>query len=120
MAWGTSGRPKIDFGIAILALQNKIAKIISGDIPITGNSFGGETWGGITGTLSNQTDLQTALNLKANTSALAGYLPITGGSLTGALRLDGQTITPSVAVVSTHKVAINLGGVTYYLLASII
>lgn len=32
---------------------------------------GGGTWGTITGTLSNQTDLQTALNLKANTSALA-------------------------------------------------
>jgi len=27
---------------------------------------GGGTWGSITGTLSNQTDLQTALNLKAN------------------------------------------------------
>ena len=35
MAWGTSGRPKIDFGIAILALQNKIARIISGDIFIS-------------------------------------------------------------------------------------
>jgi nitrogen fixation protein len=31
----------------------------------------GSTWGSITGTLSNQTDLQTALNAKANTSSLA-------------------------------------------------
>lgn len=198
MAWGKSGTPKIDFGIAILALQNKIARIITGDIPIAGN--GDAVWGGITGTLSAQTDLQTALNLKANTSALSGYLPITGGVLTGtagngkvtfptqsatpatpangfslyadatnrlswkgangyvkvfdgvantadrtytlpdangtfgllgstqtwsgtntfsqAIRLDGQTITAGVAVASTHKIAINLGGITYYLLAS--
>jgi nitrogen fixation protein len=32
---------------------------------------GGTAWGTITGTLSNQTDLQTALNAKANTSSLA-------------------------------------------------
>lgn len=32
MAWGKSGTPKIDFGIAILALQNKIARIITGDM----------------------------------------------------------------------------------------
>ncbi len=35
----------------------------------TGGGGGGASWGSITGTLSNQTDLQTALNLKA---ALAG------------------------------------------------
>jgi hypothetical protein len=33
-----------------------------------GGGGGGGTWGSITGTLSNQTDLQTALNGKANTS----------------------------------------------------
>jgi nitrogen fixation protein len=32
---------------------------------------GGSAWGSITGTLSNQTDLQTALDAKANTSSLA-------------------------------------------------
>lgn len=36
----------------------------------TGGS-GSATWGGIAGTLSNQTDLQNALNAKANTSSLA-------------------------------------------------
>jgi hypothetical protein len=40
-------------------------------------------WGSIGGTLSNQSDLAAALALKANTSALSGYLPITGGLLTG-------------------------------------
>lgn len=42
---------------------------------------GGGTWGSITGTLSDQTDLQTALNLKANDADvvnLAGNQTITG------------------------------------------
>ena len=38
--------------------------------PTVINFYGGN-WGGITGTLSNQTDLQNALNLKANSSSLA-------------------------------------------------
>lgn len=39
-----------------------------------GGGGGASAWGGITGTLSAQTDLQTALNLKANTATtLAGY-----------------------------------------------
>lgn len=37
----------------------------------TGGGGGSVSWGSIVGTLSNQTDLLTALNLKANTSALA-------------------------------------------------
>ena len=36
----------------------------------SGGSSGASAWGAITGTLSDQTDLQTALNLKVNTSAL--------------------------------------------------
>ena len=40
-------------------------------IPISAGGGGGGTWGSITGTLSSQTDLQNALNLKANTAALA-------------------------------------------------
>ena len=39
------------------------------------------TWGSITGTLSNQTDLQTALNGKYSTSNPAGY--ITSAALSG-------------------------------------
>lgn len=39
-------------------------------VTISGGGGGG-TWGSITGTLSDQTDLQTALNLKADTSSLA-------------------------------------------------
>jgi hypothetical protein len=42
-----------------------------------GSGGGSTAWGGITGTLPNQTDLQNALNAKANTSALADYSPAT-------------------------------------------
>jgi hypothetical protein len=62
-----------------------LAKIDSADyntewIDVTS---GGGTWGSITGTLSNQTDLQTALNNK---------LSLTGGSMTGdiAFLVDGN------------------------------
>lgn len=37
--------------------------------PLGTGGGGGSTWGSITGTLSNQTDLQTALNAKASTTA---------------------------------------------------
>lgn len=65
-----------------------------GVTPTTNNAFGwdgtkvvmlspsgGISWGSITGTLSNQTDLQTALNLlqaKAGTLAIGGFGSITG------------------------------------------
>ena len=52
-----------------------------------GRGGGGGTWGSITGTLSDQTDLQTALDGKFNT---------TGGTLTGSiLAPDGTPATPS-------------------------
>ena len=54
-----------------------------------GGGGGGGTWGSITGTLSAQTDLATALG---------GYLPLTGGTLSGTLRLD--TITDLTGTTS--------------------
>jgi hypothetical protein len=44
----------------------------------------GVAWGGITGTLSAQTDLQAALNLKANTSSLAAIATSGSASDLGA------------------------------------
>lgn len=46
-------------------------------------SSGGGTWGSITGTLSNQTDLQAALNLKATVASVALKADIASPALTG-------------------------------------
>ena len=48
---------------------------------VNGTDVGGVAWGGITGTLSDQTDLQTALDGKYSTSNPSGY--ITSSALTG-------------------------------------
>jgi hypothetical protein len=48
--------------------------------------------------------IQTQLNAKANTSALSGYLPLTGGTLTGAL--GGTSATFSGALTVTSNVTI--------------
>ena len=45
--------------------------VLNGDLEAKSTGGGGATWGTITGTLSTQTDLQTALDAKANTSSLA-------------------------------------------------
>lgn len=67
-------------------------------------------WGGITGTISNQTDLQTALNLKANTASpsftgtvsLAGPVSISGGTGT-----SGQFFTSAGAGQPTWTTAVS-------------
>ena len=48
---------------------------------VNGTDVGGATWGSITGTLSSQTDLQSALDGKYSTTNPAGY--ITSAALTG-------------------------------------
>lgn len=68
------------------------------DLSATGGSGGGSsTWGSITGTLSAQTDLQTALNFKSNTSHTHNFgdllsLPSTlsGYGITDAQPLDAD------------------------------
>jgi hypothetical protein len=63
---------------------------------------GGGTWGSITGTLSSQTDLQTALDNKLSTSSFvpAGLLTPTymalavgGGAVVGRVFFDGTIWT---------------------------
>jgi hypothetical protein len=76
----------------------------SGNITITGG--GGAAWGGITGTLSSQTDLQTALNNKISTGGLktvngntlegSGNIAISGSSPSITTLTDAATITPNV------------------------
>ncbi len=50
----------------------------SDPLVVIGGGGGGGTWGSITGTLSSQTDLQNALDLKANLTDLDDYLQHTG------------------------------------------
>lgn len=65
---------------------------------------GGGTWGSITGTLSDQTDLQTALNGKLDNPALASYINYTNNwsatkNLADILKsyLVGYTVTISAS-----------------------
>jgi hypothetical protein len=79
---------------------------------VGGGGGGGGTWGSITGTLSEQTDLQTALNAKAALSHTHGNISntgtigstadqvlvtTTGGTITTATRsgIDSRTAFPS-------------------------
>lgn len=48
------------------------------DLPAVGGSGGAAIWGDITGTLSNQADLQAALTAKANTADLTAHTGNTG------------------------------------------
>ena len=72
-------------------------KYLSGDGTWKVVSGGGGTWGSITGTLSAQTDLQTALNAKANYSFGAnnftGTGTITGGTLYAGTSTANTTLT---------------------------
>lgn len=89
---------------------------------------GGGTWGSITGTLSAQTDLQAALDLKANASSLSAYALIgqafylgttsiainrTSGAiaLTGITSIDGAAATVSNATFTT-ALTVNTGTLT--------
>lgn len=60
-----------------------------------GGSGGDAVWGSITGTLSNQTDLQTALNGKQNTLTAGSGISIVGDviSATYSVSYDGTTIS---------------------------
>jgi len=73
---------------------------------VTGS--GGATWGSITGTLSNQTDLQTALNTKADISSLKSYKP-QFFTLT-ALQISSKSVTLAEAptnATNTRLIPIN-------------
>jgi hypothetical protein len=68
-------------------------------------------WGGITGTLGNQTDLATALNAKLEvTTAASTYFTI--ASAAGKANLSGATFTGKVnmATIAASTPSINLGG----------
>lgn len=62
---------------------------------------GSPTWGSITGTLSSQTDLQTALNGKANTSHTHAATDITSGTFADA-RVAQSNVTQHQAALGTE------------------
>ena len=64
----------------------------SDNIIISGATGGVSSWGTITGTLSNQTDLQTALDDKLFVSGFTGYSATTQTTLIG-LRSDIDTVS---------------------------
>jgi hypothetical protein len=67
--------------------------------------------------LSSQTDLQSALNLKANASSLAGYLPLSGGTMTGPITMGGNGLTQVLNILLQGGGSIGTispGGHTFY------
>jgi len=78
--------------------------------------------GWTTSAASLTTYTNVPINLNVNNATVGAFsstgLAITGAlSSTGALAI-GNTVAAAVAVASTHKVTIVIGGVTYYLLAT--
>jgi hypothetical protein len=86
----------------------------AGDLAVSGG--GSATWGGITGTLSAQTDLQTALNAKANVAGQVFTGAISATNLSGTNTGD-QTITLTGDVTGSgtgsFAATIGAGAVTY-------
>lgn len=111
-----------------LTITNGALNFRSGTLNITGSSvtvtespanqanitFNGSTWGNITGTLSNQTDLQAALNAKQNTLTLgnlsgSGGVSVSGGS--GAVIGSGVALSlSSVPNSALQNSAVTING----------
>lgn len=77
--------------------------------PVITNTRTSAVWGNITGTLSTQTDLQTALNAKYNASNPSGYTTNTGTvtsvgvSVPTGLQVSGSPITTSGTAAITYQ-----------------
>ena len=70
---------------------------------VNGTDSSGVAWGGITGTLSSQTDLQTALDAKAPIASptFTGTVTIPGGaSISGYANTTGSTVTFSNGILA--------------------
>ena len=65
----------------------------------------GIAWGDITGTLSEQTDLNNALNAKADKSELVNYA--TSSALTSAIENASQTLAPKASPAFTGTATLN-------------
>lgn len=94
-------------GDGTLFLSNDGTYRVSG-----GGGGGSSTWGGITGTLANQTDLMAALNGK---QASLGFTPenVTNKSIDGTLATNSDTKYPSEKAVRTFAEAKKTEANTY-------
>lgn len=101
--------------IAQLLKAGLLNRILSGDSSGSGGGGGGTAavWGGITGTLSNQTDLQAALNAKTDLYVLTFYNSSLGLGQDGVTTFLGQCGTASTSLATGYnnvKVAIPFTG----------
>ena len=102
MVRGTSGYARLPVGTDDYTLIADSAQPLGLRWAPAGS--GSVVWGGITGTLSNQTDLQSALNAKQNTLTLGALststtgVTVTGG--TGAVIGAGTTVNIQTASTS--------------------
>lgn len=81
--------------------------------PVEGGGGGGGTWGSITGTLSNQTDLQSALDAKAPTTSGTSILYGNGtGGFSNATVGSGLSFSLGTIAASVTSVAGKTGAVT--------
>lgn len=87
---GETGKIYVDLA------TNKIYRW-SGSVYVEVSAQAGTTWGGITGTLSNQTDLQNALNAKQATLSGTGFVKSTAG----VISYDTNTYLTSSTVLNT-------------------
>jgi hypothetical protein len=71
---------------------------------------GASTWGSITGTLNNQTDLQNELNAKQNTITV---LPFANGGISGAQAAPATTGTMTINMTASVITITPTGAVTF-------
>src|SRR5690606_12998960 len=82
-----------------LVWNSATSKWVNGDV-----ASGGGTWGSITGVLSNQTDLQAALNAKQNVLVSGTNIKtINGQSILGS----GNIVTPNTTYTATNGISIS-------------
>lgn len=113
---GETGEPGQDGQDATINGQSAVA-IVSGpgiDVTMEGanvvisNTGGSSAWGYITGTLSNQTDLQNALNAKQDT--ISDLNTIRSGAEAGATALQPSDVVNNVLSTATNKpLSANMG-----------
>jgi hypothetical protein len=123
----TIGNPKGRFFIDTTgASANQVLTYISGTtVAWAAGGGGGATWGGITGTLSAQTDLQNALDLKQNesivinsntTAVLDGvYTVVASATFTDPTPAEGKGFT-----VFVRNGTATVGGIAYATAGTII